>query len=100
MFKRRPAVTRTVAFVSTVCVFLLALGFWNNWKSRSVQLAQMVPRAVNLSRAMAQQADDTIKQADTVLVGIVERAEHDAGAAGGGARRPRLRRAAMPYGGG
>ena len=77
MFKRRPAVTRTVVFVSTICVFLLALGFWNNWKSRAVQLAQMVPASVNLSRAMAQQVGDTIKQADTALVGIVERAEQE-----------------------
>ena len=76
MFKRRLAVTRTVVFVSTVCVCLVALGFWNNWTSRSVQLAQMGPSATKLSRAMAQQADDTIKQADTVLLGLVERAEH------------------------
>ena len=31
----------------------------------------------NLARAMAQQADDTFKEADTALLGIVERVEVD-----------------------
>lgn len=31
----------------------------------------------NLARAMAQQADDTFKEADTALLGVVERVQHD-----------------------
>lgn len=78
MVFRRPSITfRTTAFVAVVCLALVALDCWNSWNSRAEQLQQMSVAASNLARAMAQQADDTIKQADTALVGIVERIEHD-----------------------
>lgn len=66
-----------MAFVAVVCLSLLAIDFWNSWEARTDQLQQMNVATSNLSRAMAQQADDTIKKADTVLVGMVERVEHD-----------------------
>jgi len=66
-----------MAFVALVCVGLLAIDAWNSWHSRTVQLGQMSVAASNLARAMAQQADDTIKAADSALVGIVERVEYD-----------------------
>ena len=69
---RRPAIIfRTIAFVAIVCVSLVAIDTWNSWKARSVQLRQMGVATSNLARAMAQQADDTIKAADTALIGIV-----------------------------
>ena len=75
---RRPSITfRTVAFVAMVCLGLLAIDGWNSWQSRTEQLKQMSVAASNLARAMAQQADDTLKAADSALVGIVERVEHD-----------------------
>ncbi|MBW8717922.1 MAG: GGDEF domain-containing protein [Variovorax paradoxus] len=75
---RGPSITaRTMAFVAVVCLSLLAIDFWNSWEARTDQLQQMNVATSNLSRAMAQQADDTIKKADTVLVGMVERVEHD-----------------------
>ncbi|WP_436318110.1 sensor domain-containing diguanylate cyclase [Variovorax paradoxus] len=75
---RRPSMTfRTTAFVVVVCVTLLAIDFWNSWHSRTVQLRQMNVAASNLARAMAQQANDTLKAADSALFGIVERVEHD-----------------------
>lgn len=75
---RRPSITfRTTAFVAVVCLALVALDFLNSWHSRTVQLKQMSVATSNLARAMAQQADDTIKQADTALIGIVERIQHD-----------------------
>ena len=75
---RRPSITyRTVAFVAVVCIGLLAIDGWNSWQSRTEQLKQMNVAASNLARAMAQQADDTLKAADSALVGIVERVEHD-----------------------
>jgi hypothetical protein len=66
-----------VAFVAMVCIGLLAIDGWNSWQSRTEQLKQMNVAASNLARAMAQQADDTLKAADSALVGIVERVEHD-----------------------
>ncbi|WP_280808706.1 GGDEF domain-containing protein [Variovorax boronicumulans] len=66
-----------MAFVAIVCFTLVAIDFWNSWHARAVQLRQMNVATSNLARAMAQHADDTIKKADTALVGIVERVEHD-----------------------
>ncbi|WP_348638664.1 cache domain-containing protein [Variovorax paradoxus] len=77
MFHRPSIAFRTTAFVVVVCAILLAIDGWNSWQSRSDQLEQMGVATSNLARAMAQQADDAIKKADTVLVGMVERVEHE-----------------------
>lgn len=66
-----------MAFVAIVCFTLVAIDCWNSWQSRSVQLREMSVATSNLARAMAQQADDAIKNADTALFGIVERVEYD-----------------------
>lgn len=63
--------------MTVVCLALVALDCWNSWQSRAVQLRQMSVATANLARAMAQQADDTIKETDTALIGVVERVEHD-----------------------
>jgi len=74
----RPSIIwRTIAFVVIVCLSLLALDGWRSWNARSAELAEMNVASSNLARAMAQQADDTFKEADTVLLGIVERVEFD-----------------------
>ncbi|MEP6719807.1 MAG: diguanylate cyclase [Variovorax sp.] len=75
--KRPTIIVRTIAFVAIVCISLVAIDVWNSWSARSVQLRQMGDATSNLARAMAQQADDTIKAADTALIGIVERVEYD-----------------------
>ena len=66
-----------MAFVAIVCFTLVAIDCWNSLRAREIHLQQMNVAASNLARAMAQQADDAIKKADTALVGIVERVEHD-----------------------
>ncbi|WP_418125593.1 diguanylate cyclase domain-containing protein [Variovorax sp. 160MFSha2.1] len=77
MFRRPSIIFRTTAFVAVVCLALVALDCWNSWQSRMVQLKQMSVATANLARAMAQQADDTIKETDTALIGVVERVEYD-----------------------
>ena len=37
-FKRPTIIFRTIAFVAIVCISLVAIDAWNNWKARSVQL--------------------------------------------------------------
>ncbi|SEM41593.1 diguanylate cyclase (GGDEF) domain-containing protein [Variovorax sp. YR750] len=75
---RRPSITtRTVIFVTIVCLGLVAIDGWNSWQSRQLHLRQMSVATSNLAHAMAQQADDQIRLADTVLVGLVERIESD-----------------------
>jgi diguanylate cyclase (GGDEF)-like protein len=77
MLKQSSITLRAIAFVVIVCVCLIAIDSWLSWNARSVQLQEMSIATANLARAMAQQADDTIKEADTTLVGIVERVEYD-----------------------
>ncbi|MBB4225753.1 GGDEF domain-containing protein [Variovorax guangxiensis] len=77
MLRRLSLASRTVVFVALVCLGLLAIDGWNSWQSRQLHLRQMSVATSNLARAMAQQADDQIKLADTVLVGLVERIESE-----------------------
>ncbi|WP_341845768.1 diguanylate cyclase [Paraburkholderia ginsengiterrae] len=73
---RPPIIWRAIAFVAIVCLCFVVLDGWRSWSARSVHLGEMDVAASNLSRAMVQQADDTFKEADTALLGIVERVQH------------------------
>ncbi|MGF6993525.1 diguanylate cyclase (GGDEF)-like protein [Paraburkholderia sp. GAS32] len=74
----RPSIIwRAITFVVIVCLSLVVLDGWRSWNARAVELGEMDVATSNLSRAMAQQADDTFKEADTALLGIVERVQHD-----------------------
>ena len=78
MILNRPSIIwRAIAFVAIVCLSLVVLDGWRSWNARSVELGEMDAATSNLSRAMAQQADDTFKVADTALLGVVERVERD-----------------------
>lgn len=75
---RNPSVSlRAVAFIILVCACLIGTDVWRSGNARAVQLQQMEVASSNLARATAQQADDTIKEADTALLGIVERVEYE-----------------------
>lgn len=75
MSKRHSISYRVALFVGTVCACLIALGAWHSWSARRQRLEDAERDAFNLARAMAQQADDTIKVADTCLADLVERIE-------------------------
>ena len=62
-------------FVGLVCLSLLAIDAFQTWNAYDVRLKESNVLAANLARSLAQNADDTIKQADTILVGLVERLE-------------------------
>jgi hypothetical protein len=89
MLKRRPITFWATVFVTVVCLSLVAIDGWRSWNARAQQLLEVERGAAHLARAMAQQADDTIKAADTSLAGIVERIEVD----GAGAPAARAARA-------
>ncbi len=74
---RLPLMLLASAFVVLVCVSLIAVQAWLTVRARTVQLAESSVAAANLAEAVAQHAYDTIKEADTALVGLVERLEHD-----------------------
>jgi diguanylate cyclase (GGDEF)-like protein len=77
MFKRYSITFWATVFVSVVCLSLVGIDVWRSIHARNEQLQEMERLAANVARAMAQQADDTIKAADTALADIVERIETD-----------------------
>jgi diguanylate cyclase (GGDEF)-like protein len=64
-----------IIFVVLVCLSLLTTQLWMTLRARDVQLDEATQASANLARSVAQHAYDTIKEADTVLVGLVERIE-------------------------
>jgi diguanylate cyclase (GGDEF)-like protein len=75
MAKRSPITVWATVFVGAVCLSLVATDGWRSWNARALRLLDMERSTANLARAMAQQADDTIKAADTALADVVERIE-------------------------
>jgi diguanylate cyclase (GGDEF)-like protein len=77
MFKRLSITFWATVFVTVVCLSLVGVDVWRSINARSEQLLEKERQGANLARAMAQQADDTIKAADIALADIVERIESD-----------------------
>ncbi|WP_313512845.1 sensor domain-containing diguanylate cyclase, partial [Pseudomonas sp.] len=62
-------------FVGVVFVSILALDVWQAWTARREALRTSEVAVSNLARSLAQHAGDTVKEADAVLIGLVERVE-------------------------
>ncbi|MDC8758896.1 diguanylate cyclase [Janthinobacterium fluminis] len=77
MLKRPPITFWATVFVTVVCLSLVAIDAWRSWNARALQLLEVERAGANLARAIAQQADDTLRAADTSLADIVERIETD-----------------------
>ncbi|WP_442781833.1 sensor domain-containing diguanylate cyclase [Collimonas fungivorans] len=75
--KSLPITYLATVFVVLVCVSLMSIEVWRSWNARNIELHETEIATSNLARALSQHADDTIKEADTVLVGLVERLEVD-----------------------
>src|SRR5450830_49698 len=75
--EHRSVIASAKIFVASVCLLLITLAIWNNWRAREIQLNEARNTATNIARALAQHAEDTFKEADTALIGIVERLEYD-----------------------
>jgi diguanylate cyclase (GGDEF)-like protein/PAS domain S-box-containing protein len=68
---------RAAAFVTLVCVAILALSGWREWASRNTALKNAEADMSNLARSLTQHAEDTLELADAVLIGLVDRLETD-----------------------
>jgi diguanylate cyclase (GGDEF)-like protein len=75
--KKRPIMAGAVSFVILVCVSLIAVEGWSSWSARATHLRETQIITSNMARALAEHAENTIKAADTILVGMVERMEVD-----------------------
>jgi diguanylate cyclase (GGDEF)-like protein len=77
MLTRRSLTPAFAALLVFVCAALLAISGWRSLDARRVQIGEMDTATGNLARAMAQQADFTLHEADLVTGGLVERIETD-----------------------
>ncbi|MDE1196878.1 MAG: hypothetical protein PW896_17260 [Pseudomonas sp.] len=64
-------------FTVLVCFSITSITLWQLRQTRAHELEIANTNAANLSRSMAQQADDTFDQADIPVAGIVERLSYD-----------------------
>jgi diguanylate cyclase (GGDEF)-like protein len=74
---RKPLVTRSIVLLAGFCLFLVGLHAWSLWASRQHQLEQTAVNTANMARALASQAESSLKLGDAALSEIVERYEHD-----------------------
>ena len=74
---RKPLVTRSIVLLAGFCLFLIGLHGWSLWAARQHQLAQTEVNTANMARALASQAESSIKLGDAALSEIVERYQHD-----------------------
>jgi diguanylate cyclase (GGDEF)-like protein len=70
--KSRVAAAATL-FVLLVCLILVGISAWSAWNARQVQLYELETETQNISRSLAQHADDAFKKADTAILGLTER---------------------------
>ncbi|MFK3800082.1 diguanylate cyclase [Pseudomonas sp. NPDC088444] len=75
--KRMPVLWLTGFFTVLVCFSITSITLWQLRQTRTHELEIAETTAANLSRSMAQQADDTFDQADIPVAGIVERLYYD-----------------------
>ena len=70
--KRLPLLKAAVAFIATVCLCLCGLLYLQLEQSRRYDLESARVASANLTRAMAQQAQDTFLQTDLVLASLAD----------------------------
>lgn len=75
--KRMSIMLLAKIFVVLVCASLLVADALRTWNAHEIRLQEAQILASNLAQSLAQHAEDTIKEADTILVGLVERVEVD-----------------------
>jgi diguanylate cyclase (GGDEF)-like protein len=72
-----PMMVKATAFVVLVCLSLVLVDGWRTYNARVYEMKIAETTTTNLARALAQHAEDSIKEADTILIGLVERLEVD-----------------------
>lgn len=76
-FEARFKVRSAILFLVAVCLSLVAVAIWESWSSRQYHLRDKEVAMSNLAQTLASQAQASIKQADTILFGLVDRLEID-----------------------
>lgn len=71
--KKRPLMLGTIALLLVMAVSLAGLIAWNSWQSHRHQLRDAEIATSNMARALARYADDTLHNADNILLSITDR---------------------------
>lgn len=72
-----PVAFKVLMFLVLVCASLICIEGWRSWNSKSVQIRESAAVTENLARTLSQHAQDTFKEVDISLLGLVERLEID-----------------------
>ncbi len=75
VFRSFSLVALATGCVVLACLFILAIQLSTIWRAREVRLHEAGDAAANVSQAVAQHAYDTLKEVDTLLLGLVERGD-------------------------
>ena len=73
----QPAAWLIAGFIAVVCTALMGMQAFHIWNQRSEVLAGARKDNANLASSLIQQAELTFRTADALLIGIVERLEHE-----------------------
>jgi diguanylate cyclase (GGDEF)-like protein len=73
----RSPVTVALILIVIIVLSLVGLDIWQSWTSRNQALSAASANASNMARSMAEHAGHTFEEADTVLIGMVERVQTD-----------------------
>jgi diguanylate cyclase (GGDEF)-like protein len=73
VFRNFSLVALATGFVVLVCLSILVIQLTTIWRAREMRLREAGDAAANVSQAVAQHAYDTLKEVDTLLLGLVER---------------------------
>ncbi|MEG0879884.1 MAG: sensor domain-containing diguanylate cyclase [Janthinobacterium sp.] len=75
LLRHFPLVSLATACVVLVCLSILTIQLLTIWRAREVRLHEARDAAANVSQAVAQHAYDTLREVDTLLLGLVERSD-------------------------
>ena len=70
--RKRPLKVPAMVFLALVCLSFVIELAWSRWEALQVQLKEKEIATSNMTRALAQHAENTVQGADTALVGLVE----------------------------
>jgi diguanylate cyclase (GGDEF)-like protein len=75
LLRARTGRTPAIAFVIMVVLSMVIVPAWSLLQARNVRMAKARVDTINMTRALAQHASDTIQAADVALLGVVQRLE-------------------------
>jgi diguanylate cyclase (GGDEF)-like protein len=78
-FRRLPLEGLTLVFLGLVFISLVGFDFWQSWHARNIQLQQSTETTLNLTKALAQHAEDTFEEVDITLMSLQHLFEHQDG---------------------